>query len=80
MLIFGTQMLILTIPTPILRRFEGQNYENNLLEIGLSEISKKTFINDGVRLWNSCPSVIKQSKSLFTAKKEIKKFVINLPI
>ena len=54
--------------------------ENNLLEIGLSEISKKTFINDGVRLWNSCPSVIKQSKSLFTAKKEIKKFVINLPI
>ena len=53
--------------------------ENKLLEIGLSENSKKTLINDGVRLWNRCPSIIKQSKSLFTAKKEIKKFVINLP-
>ena len=54
--------------------------ENNLLEIGLSENSKKTFINDGVRLWNRCPSTIKRSKSLFTVKKETKKFVINLPI
>ena len=55
-------------------------FENNLMESGVSEVSKKTFINDGVRLWNRCLSNIKQSKSLFTAKKEIKKFVTNLPI
>ena len=54
--------------------------ENNLMETGVSGLSKKTFINDGVRLWNRYPSNIKQSKSLFTAKKEIMKFVINLPI
>ena len=53
--------------------------ENNLMETGVG-LSKKTFINDGVRLWNRYPSNIKQSKSLFTAKKEIMKFVINLPI
>ena len=43
--------------------------ENNLLEAGISEISKKTFVNDGVRLWNKCPGAIKQSKSLLMAKK-----------
>ena len=29
--------------------------ENNLMEVGSTEISKKTFVNDGVRLWNKCP-------------------------
>ena len=63
------------------RRLRSKNeIENNLLESGLTENSKKTFINDGIRLWNRCPSAIKQSKSLFTVKKEIKKFVVTLPI
>ena len=35
--------------------------ENNLMERGLTVNSKKTVINDGVRLWNRCPSVIKHS-------------------
>ena len=38
------------------------------MEVGSTEISKKTFVNDGVRLWNNCPGEIKHSKSLFTAK------------
>ena len=44
--------------------------ENNLMEVGSTEFSKKTFVNDGVRLWNKGPGEIKHSKSLFTAKKE----------
>ena len=46
----------------------------------LIEFQKFLFINDGIRLWNRCPSAIKQSKSLFTVKKEIKKIVVTLPI
>ena len=54
--------------------------EKILLEVGVTEISKKTFTNDGIKLWNRCPSVIKNSTSLYSAKKEIKTFVANLPI
>ena len=57
-----------------------QTSENNLQESGVSDLSKKSFINDGVKLWNRCPNNIKQSKSLISAKREIKKFVLNLPI
>ena len=53
--------------------------ENNLLECGFSEQCLKTYVNDGVRLWNKAPSILKNSKSLFTVKKEIKKFVKILP-
>ena len=53
---------------------------NNLLEERASDHSKKTFLYDAIRLWNRCPIEIKQSVSLNTAKKEIKKFVVNLPI
>ena len=51
-----------------------------LMEAGVSEMSKRTFVNDGIKLWNKCPNEIKNSKSLFSAKREIKKFVANLPI
>ena len=54
--------------------------ENRLLETGKSVNSKKTFITDGVKLWNRCPASIRQCDSLFSAKKEIKKFVNTLPV
>ena len=34
--------------------------ENKLLETGKSVNSIKTFINDGVKLWNKCPTSIRQ--------------------
>ena len=54
--------------------------ENNLLEHGVSEQGLKTFVNDGVRLWNKAPKNLKNCTSLFTVKKEIRKFVKSLPI
>ena len=54
--------------------------ENKLLEFGSSVESKKTFINDGVKLWTRCPISIRQCDTLASAKKEIKKFASTLPI
>ena len=45
-----------------------------------SDALKSTFINDGIKAWNLAPDVIKNCNSLFSAKKEIKKFVKTLPI
>ena len=42
--------------------------------------SKLTFIGDATRLWNKAPMTIRQAKSIGIVKKEIKKFVKNLPI
>ena len=42
--------------------------------------SKLTFIGDSTRLWNKAPMTIRQAKSIGIVKKEIKKFVKNLPI
>ena len=38
-------------------RSKNEN-ESKLLEAGFSELSKKTFMSDRVRLWNKCPSDI----------------------
>ena len=50
-----------------------------LMEHGLSELCKKTFLNDAAHVWNVAPEAIKESKSLYTAKKAIKLFVQTLP-
>ena len=60
-------------------RSKNEN-EFKLLEAGFSELSKKTFMSDSIRLWNKCPIDIEKCKSLYSEKKEIKKFVTNLPI
>ena len=39
-----------------------------------------TFIGDATRLWNRAPEELKSSKTLYSAKTEIKKFVATLPI
>ena len=51
-----------------------------LIEKGFSQISSKTFKNDAVRVWNKCPSNIKDCKMIYSAKKAIKDYVMNLPI
>ena len=47
---------------------------------GKTELRQSSFVNDAANNWNTAPNIIKQSKSLFSAKKEIKKFVQTLPI
>ena len=39
-----------------------------------------TFIGDATRLWNRAPGAIKDTKSISSAKKEIKKFCKSLPL
>ena len=52
----------------------------NLMELGTSNMAKQTFINDSARVWNRAPQTIKNCTSLYSAKKEIKKFVKTLPV
>ena len=50
-----------------------------LMEQGLTELCKKTFLNDAAHIWNVTPDSIKTTKSIYSAKKAIKSFVKNLP-
>ena len=52
----------------------------NLVEPGTSCLAKQTFINDSARVWNRAPQSIRICSSLYSAKKEIKKFVKTLPV
>ena len=51
-----------------------------LNEVSGSDNLKACYINDGAKAWNKTPSIIKNCKSLFSAKIEIKKFVMTLPV
>ena len=51
-----------------------------LQEIGVSNTAKNTFYNDGVQAWNKIPENIKKCKTIWSAKKAIKKFVKTLPM
>ena len=48
--------------------------------LGYTQINQSTFIKDATKHWNIAPIEIKQCKTLFSAKHEIKKFVKTLPI
>ena len=43
-------------------------------------LTLNTFIGNATRLWNKAPLVIKNSKSISVAKKEIKQYCKSLPI
>ena len=45
-----------------------------------SEVTKRTFINDGIKAWNLAPYEVKTSSTFGGAKKAIKTFVKQLPI
>ena len=51
-----------------------------LTVLSYSELSKLTFINDGIKAWNIAPSSIKSCTTYASAKNEIKKFVKTIPI
>ena len=52
----------------------------DLIEEGISALARCSYQNDSSRLWNRAPLSINSCKSLYSAKKEIKKFVTSLPI
>ena len=46
----------------------------------ITNVTQNTYINDCKKMWNEAPLAIKNCKSLFTAKKAIKKYVNTLPV
>ena len=52
----------------------------SLIVVGKSLKLQSTFHSDAENLWNKAPDAIKNSKTLHSAKREIKKFIITLPI
>ena len=51
-----------------------------LIEEGSSKLTINSFVGDAIRLWNNAPEEIKKTKSIYSAKLEIKKIVMTLPI
>ena len=51
-----------------------------LLESRNSSIEEATFIIDAAKVWNLAPQSLKDCKSLFSVKREIKKFAVSLPL
>ena len=65
-------------PFALRKRVAGENVRsmrsitNDILpDQSFSELSKNTFINDGIKAWNHAPSKIKECKSFTSAKAEI---------
>ena len=52
----------------------------NSVESRSSVMSSKTFINDGIKLWNRAPESIKNCITLAAAKKAIKTYSKTLPV
>ena len=58
-----------------------RSISNEMLPVqSFSELSKNTFINDGIKAWNLAPAKIKDCLTYASAKNEIKKFVKTIPI
>ena len=45
-----------------------------------STISQATFLNDAIKIWNKAPIKIKNCVTLISAKREIRKYVMTLPL
>ena len=54
--------------------------KGRLCELGKTSVVQNTCISDAKKLWNRAPAIITTCESMYIAKKEIKKFVKNLPI
>ena len=51
-----------------------------IIEIGNSNLSYSTCKSDSIRAWNKAPQIIKNCKTLLSAKGEIKTFAKSLPV
>ena len=49
-------------------------------DVGRTKLTQSTCISDAIKLWNEAPIEITESKTLYQAKKEIKKFAKTLPV
>lgn len=49
-------------------------------DIGRTQLTQTTCISDAIKMWNTAPSAITESRSLYQAKREIKKYVKTLPV
>ena len=52
----------------------------DVIQTASSQLSQATFLNDAFKIWNKAPLKIKTCNSLFSAKKEIRKYVKTLPL
>ena len=59
---------------------KGRSTMSALFQTKGSTLTNDSFIYDATRLWNMAPESIKMSKSLLSAKAEIKKFCVSLPL
>ena len=50
------------------------------LYIHYSQKLQSTFYSDAAGMWNMALDSVKNSKTLYSAKREIKKFILTLPI
>ena len=58
-----------------------RSISNEMLTLkSFSEISKNTFINDGIEAWNLAPMKVKECITYASAKNKIKKFAKTIPI
>ena len=48
--------------------------------IGKTILTQKTCVSNMIHLWNKSPKIIKESNSVYKAKKEIKGYVKLLPV
>ena len=51
-----------------------------LAESGKTEVIQSTYLSDASRAWNKAPESIIQCETVWKVKKEIKKFVRELPV
>ena len=49
-------------------------------EIGLCNVTKSTCISDAIRIWNKAQDKVTKSVSVYQVKKEIRAFVVSLPV
>ena len=61
------------------RRTKAADSNQLIVERGCA-ILKSTFKNDATRIWNTAPDQIESSTSLWSVKKNIKAYVLTLPI
>ena len=52
----------------------------NVIVTGKTELVQSTYLSDTSNAWNKTPTMIKECKTLWSAKKAIKKFVADLPL
>ena len=61
-------------------RRQAQNLALHVFYAHGGKILTSTFINDAAKIWNNAPECIKLSKTVYSAKKNIKMYTATLPI